>query len=73
MIALRVESLIHLGEKVNAGGGCLSAVTAGVRVGWMKSWELSWVLRGRKWSVAYKMEGVRARMVYGGESWAMRK
>lgn len=73
----RVESFVYLGDKLNAGGGCLSAVMARVRVGWMKFRELSGVLCGRKWSV--KMKGrvykacVRAAMVYGGETWVMRK
>ena len=73
----RVESFMYLGDKLNAGGVCLRAVTASVRVGWMKFRELSGVLCGRKWSV--KMKGrmynscVRAAMVYGGETWVMRK
>ena len=73
----RVESFVYLGDKLNAGGGCLSAVTARVRVGWMKFRDLSGVLCGRKWSV--KMKGrvykacVRAAMIYGGETWVMRK
>ena len=29
----RVESFVYLGDKLNAGGGCSSAVTARVRVG----------------------------------------
>ena len=29
----RVESFVYLGDKLNADGGCLSAVTARVRVG----------------------------------------
>ncbi len=77
MTALRVESFVYLGDKLNAGGGCLSAITARVRVGWTKFRELSGVLCGRKWSV--KMKGrlykacVRTAMVYGGETWVMRK
>jgi hypothetical protein len=55
----------------------LSAVTARIRVSWMKFRELHRVLCGRKWSV--KMKGrvyrtcVRAAMVYGGETLVMRK
>ena len=73
----KVESFVYLGDKLNAGGGCLSAVTVRVRVGWMKFRELSGILCGKKWSV--KMKGrvykacVRAAMVYGGETWVMRK
>jgi hypothetical protein len=36
----RVESYVYLGNKLNAGGGCLNAVTSRVRVGWMKFREL---------------------------------
>ena len=50
-----VESFVYLGDKLNAGGGCLSTVTARVRVGWMKFRELSAVLCGGRWSV--KMKG----------------
>ena len=73
----RVVSFGYLGDKSNAGGGSLCAVTARVRVGWMKFRELSGVLCGRKWSA--KLKGrvyktcVRAAMVYGGETWVMRK
>ena len=73
----RVDSFVYLGNKLNAGGGCLSTATARVRVGWMKFRELKEVLCGRKWSV--KMKGkvyracVRTAMVYGSETWVMRK
>jgi hypothetical protein len=73
----RVESYVFLGNKLNAGGGCLNTVTSRVRVGWMKFRELHGVLCGRKWSVKMKgrvyMACVRAAMVYGGETWVMRK
>ena len=39
----RVESFVYLGDKLSAGGGCLSAVTSRVRVGWLKFKELSGV------------------------------
>jgi len=73
----RVESFVYLGDKLNACGGCLSAVTARVRAGWKKFRELSAVLCGRKWSV--KMKGkvyntcVRTAMIYGGETWVLRQ
>ena len=50
----RVESFMYLGDKFNAGGGCLSAVMARVRMVWMKFSGLSGVLCGRKWSVKVK-------------------
>ena len=74
----RVDSFVYSGNKLNAGGGCLSAMTARVRVGWMKFRELSAgaVLCGRKWSM--KMKGkvyrlcVKAAMVYGSKTWVMK-
>ena len=73
----RMESFVYVADKLNADGGCLSAVTVRIRVGWMKFRELCGVLCGRKWSVT--LEGrvykacVRAAMMYGGETWVMRK
>mgnify|MGYP003401710716 FL=1 len=73
----RVRSFVYLGDKLNAGGGCLSAVTARIRAGWKKFKELSGVLCGKRWSL--KLKGrvyrvcVRTVMVYGGETWVMRK
>ena len=63
----RVEGFVYLGDKLNAGGGCMSAVTARVRVGWMKFQELCGVLCGRKWSIG--MNG----KVYVGGTWVMKK
>jgi hypothetical protein len=51
MMAWRGSRVVYLGDKSNAGVGCLSAVTSRVRVGWMKFRELQGVLCGRKWSV----------------------
>jgi hypothetical protein len=51
----RVESYVYLGDKLNAAGGCLSAVTSRVRVGWTKFRELHRVLCGRN------------RSTYGGQ------
>ena len=48
-----VVNCVYLGDKLNAGGGCLSAVTARVRVGWMKFRELNGVLCGRIWNLGF--------------------
>ena len=73
----RVESFVYLGDKLNAAGGCLSAVTARVRAGWKKFRELGGVLCGKKWSVRLKgrvyRTCVRTAMIYGSETWTMRK
>jgi hypothetical protein len=46
----RIKSFVYLGDKLNAGGGGLSAVTARIRADWKKFKELCGVLCGRKWS-----------------------
>ena len=72
----RVEVFRYLGDNLNAAGGCLSAVTSRVHVGWKKFRELGGVLCGKMWSV--RMKGrvfracVRSAMVYGSETWVMR-
>ena len=57
---------MYLGDKLNAGGGHLSAVTARVLVRWMKFKELSGVLCGKKWSMKGRVYNafVRTAMVY---------
>jgi hypothetical protein len=73
----RVRNFVCLGDKLNAGGGCLSAVAARIRADWKKFKELSGVMFGRKWSL--KLKGkvyktcVKTAMVYGSETWVMRK
>ena len=44
----RVASFEYLGDELDSGGGCLSAVTARVCVGWRKFRELSGVLCGQR-------------------------
>ena len=52
-------------------------MTARVRVGWRKFRELSAVLCGQKCSMKMKRKlyktCVRTAIIYGGETWAMRK
>ena len=73
----KVSSFVYLGDKLHAAGGCGSAVVVRVRIGWMKFRELSGVLCSRSWSL--KMKGrvykacVRSAMVYGSETWALKK
>ena len=59
------------------GSESLNAVTARVRVGWMKFKGLSEILCGKKWSLLMKgrvyRACVRAAMTYGGETWVMRR
>ena len=69
-----VKGFCYLGDRLNASGGCETAVTSRVRIGWIKfrEWE-----RGRRFSL--RMKGmvyrscVRLAMLYGSETWCLRE
>ena len=42
-----VKGFCYLGDRLNASGGCETAVTARVRIGWMKFRKCGELLRGR--------------------------
>ena len=71
-----VKGFCYLGDRLNASGGCKTAVTARVRVGWMKFRECGELLLGR---FSLKMKGmvyrscVRSAMLYGSETWCLRE
>ena len=72
-----VSKLTYLGDRLNATGGCETAVTARSRIGWMKFRECSKILKGRRFSL--KMKGkiykscVRSGMLYGNKAWCLRE
>ena len=72
-----VSMFIYLGNRLNATGGCETAVTARSRIGWMKFRECSEILKGQRFSL--KMKGkiykscVRSAMLYGSEAWCLRE
>ena len=43
-----VKGICYLGDRLNANGGCDTAVTSRVRIGWMKLRECGELLRGRR-------------------------
>ena len=49
-----VSKFTYLGDRLNATGGCETAVTATLRIGWMKFRECSEILKGRRFSVKMK-------------------
>ena len=73
----RLKGFCYLGDRLNASGGCETAVTARVRIGWMKFRECGELLLRRKFSL--KMKGivdrscVRSAMLYGSETWCLRE
>ena len=72
-----VNSFCYLGDNIEKGGGCDSAVIERVRKGWLKFKELSGVLCNKR--LALKIRGVlyrtcvRTVLTYGSETWPMRK
>jgi len=66
-----------LGDKISAGGGADAAVLARIRSGWAKFNELVPIICGH--TMSNKLKGhvytacVRSVMLYGGETWPLRK
>ena len=71
-----VSKFTYLGHRLNATGGCETAVTAR-SIGWVKFKKCSEILKGRRFSL--KMKGkiykscVRSAMLYGSEAWCLRE
>ena len=62
---------------MNASGGCETAVTSRIRIGWIKFRECGELLRGRKFFL--RMKGmvyrscIRVAVLYGSETWCLRE
>ncbi|MBJ5627073.1 hypothetical protein JGG67_22900, partial [Salmonella enterica subsp. enterica serovar Derby] len=73
----KVERFCYLGDMVSADGGADSAVTARVRSTWKKFKELAPILTSKGASLWLKgkiyQSCVRSCMMYGSETWAMKK
>ena len=67
-----VKGFCYLGDRLNASGGCETAVTSRVRIGWMKFRECGELLHGRRFSLRMKEmvyhTCVRPAMLYGSET-----
>ena len=70
-----VKGFCYLGDRVNARGGCEAAVTARVRLGWVKFRECGELLHGKRFPLKTKglvyRSCVRAAMLHGSETWCM--
>ena len=66
-----------LGDKLNASSGSEAAVTARMRIGWIKFRECGELLYGRKFSLKVKrriyQSCVRSAMLYGNKMWCLRE
>ena len=74
---VKTEGILLLGDRLNASGGCETAVTSRVRIGWMKFRECGELLRGR--SFFLRMKGmvyrscVRSAVLNGSDTWCLRE
>ena len=72
-----VKGFRYLGDRLNASGGCETAVTSRVRIGWMKFRECGELLRGRRFSLRMKAmvhrSCARLAMLHGSETWCLRE
>ena len=72
-----VKGFCYLGDRLNASGGCETAVTSRVGIGWMKFRKCEELLRGRRFSLRMKemvyRSCVRSAMLYGSETWCLRE
>ena len=72
-----VNGLCYLGDRLNASGGCEAAVTARVRIGWVRFRECGELLLGNRFPL--KMKGkvyrccVRSAILYGSETWCLKE
>ena len=72
-----VNEFCYLGDKLITSGGCEAAVTARMRIRWIKFRECSELLLGKRFSLKIKarvfQSCVRSAMLYGSETWCLRE
>ena len=72
-----VREFTYLGDRVSAGGGCETAVTARMRCRWVKFRECSELLYGRRFPLRLKgavyKSYVWPAILYGSEVWCLRE
>ena len=72
-----VNGFCYLGDRLNASGGCEVAVTARVRIGWVRFRECGELLLGNRFPL--KMKGkvyrccVRSAILYGSKTWCLKE
>ena len=54
-----VNAFCYLGDKLKINGGCEAAVTARMRIGWIKFRECRELLLGKRFSLKIKQEFIR--------------
>ena len=71
-----VNGFCYLGDRLNASGGCQAAVTARVKIGWVRFRKCGELLLRNRFRL---MKGkvycccVRSAILYGSETWCLKK
>ena len=72
-----VNGFCYLGDRRNASGGCEAAVTAKIRIGWVRFRKCEELLLGNRFPL--KIKGkicrccVRSAILYGNETWCLKE
>ena len=72
-----VNGFCCLGDRLNASGSCVAAVTARVRIDWVRFRKCGDLLLGNRFPL--RMEGkvyrccVRSAILYGSETWCLKE
>ena len=72
-----VNGFCYLGDRLNASGGCEAAVTARVKIDWIRFRECGELLLGNRFPM--KMKGkvyrccIRSAILYGSETWCLKE
>ena len=72
-----VNGFCVLGDSLNASGGCEAAVTARVRIGWVRFRESGELLLGNRFLLKIKGKVyrccIRSAILYGSEAWCIKE
>ena len=72
-----LNGFCYLGDRLNASGGCEAAITARVKIGWVRFRECGELLLGNRFFL--KMKGkvyrscLRSAILYGSEAWCLKE
>ena len=72
-----VNVFCYLGDRLNGSGGCEAAVTARVRIGWIRFKECGELLFGNRFPLKMKVKVYRSCVIsailYGSETWCLKE
>ena len=72
-----VNGFCYLRDRLNASGGCEAAVTATVRIGWVRFRECGELLLGNRFPLKIKNKVyrhcIRSAILYGSEAWCLKE